>query len=240
VTVPALYDRFDRVSMHIALQPIMAVREETIFAYEALARFGRGVDTAEQFRREAERGSARLNLAAVHNALDAFRTLPDTALLFLNVDPIALAAAELPDLVRDGAARNNLDLARIVLEITERSPLHDLDATSRAVTGLHRSGVRFALDDFGSAHSHLPHLDLIRPAFLKIGHGFGSAFETSATRTAIVRHIAALARDLDCATVLEGVETPETAGAVRDLGIDLAQGHYFGRPVIPLHAFRGR
>ena len=230
----ALADAVDLAGLRVALQPIVALHDEGVFAYEALTRASGGVDTAQLFDRASARGSVMLNLIAIRNALHAARSLPPHALLFVNADPIALASAQLPSVMQQGT----LPLSRVVVEITERSPLVDLRATARVLDELRASGVRFALDDFASAHSHLACLDLIRPSFLKIGHGFGSAFEESASRTAIVRHTAALARDLRCSTILEGVESPSTAVAGREMGIEYAQGYHFGRPVVLLERER--
>jgi EAL domain-containing protein (putative c-di-GMP-specific phosphodiesterase class I) len=95
---------------------------------------------------------------------------------------------------------------------------------------LKSAGVRFAFDDVGSAYSHLEHIDVIRPQFLKISKQFGSDFERDATKEKIVRNIIALAADFGCATIIEGVETEATLDAARDAGIALAQGYLFGRP----------
>jgi len=219
--------------LETALQPIVALRDEQVFAFEALARV-RGIDTANLFERAAERRrAAELNLVAVRGALDVVPLLPSHALLFVNVDPIAMESPELPRIVRTGASRAGFPLSRLVVEITERSGFLDLSSMKRVIDDLRASQVRFALDDFGSASSHLALIDVIRPSFLKIGHGFGTAFEKSATLTHIVRHIAGLARDLTCSTILEGVESPATARAGLELGIEYAQGYHFGRPVVP-------
>lgn len=219
----------DAGGFSIAFDPIIALGEERVFAFEALTRTRvRGLCIAELFDRASENGSgAELNLIGIRNALNAAYQLPADALLFINADPIVLGNAELPSLLCESARRAAFPPARVVLEITERSAFDDVTATAFVLDDLRACGVRFALDDFGSAHSHLAHMDVIRPSFLKIGHGFGTAFEQSSTQTRIVRHIAALARDFDCHTILEGIESPATARAARDLGIEYAQGFHY-------------
>ena len=39
-----------------------------------------------------------------------------------------------------------------------------------------------------------------------------------------------LARDFGYKTVAEGIEDAETLAIVRELGVDLAQGYFLGRP----------
>jgi EAL domain-containing protein (putative c-di-GMP-specific phosphodiesterase class I) len=218
-----------------ALEPIVSLHDGSVVAFEALSRLRvGGLGIAQVFERAEKRGeSVELNLAAIHSALGTAETLPANALLFVNADPAVLSSSRLPSVVREGAENAAFPLTRLVIEITERSALFNVSAAMRVLDELRMSGVRFAFDDFGSAHSHLSHIQLIRPSFLKIGHGFGTAFEQSITRTHIVRHIAGLARDFGCRTILEGVESADTALAGRNLGIEYAQGYHFARPVLP-------
>jgi EAL domain-containing protein (putative c-di-GMP-specific phosphodiesterase class I) len=214
-------------------QPIVTA-DHDIFGFEALTRVrgewaGGGAaelfDYASKLQRLPE-----LNLAALESAVAQARMLAKGAALFLNTDPIAFDRGQVVSVLRGAASRNKLPLSRIVLEITERSGFAD-DATALgAFDELRAEGVRFALDDHGSAYSHLSLIDRIRPSFIKISHTFGTAFDEDPMRTRVVRHIVALARDFGCRTILEGVETESTARAATAYGIDLVQGYYFGRP----------
>jgi EAL domain-containing protein (putative c-di-GMP-specific phosphodiesterase class I) len=225
-------DAIDADSLTTALQPIVSLSGARVFAFEALTRARPGVDVAELFDHAVGCGCAiPLNLVGIRNALNAARGLAKEAFLFVNADPIVLTSVHLPRVIRESAARSGFPLSRLVVEITERSAFADVPATMRVLDDLRASVVRFALDDFGSAHSHLALVDAIRPSFLKIGHGFGTAFEESATRSLIVRSFVSLARDLACSTILEGIESAATARAARALGIEYAQGYHFGAPV---------
>ena len=225
-------DRLD-VALNTALQPIVSLVDERVLGFEALTRVRGVVDVAVLFERASGGRAVELNLGAIGSALEATGRLPDGALLFVNADPVVLASPQLPPLVRDSASRTGFPLSSLVVEITERSPFIDLATTTAVIDDLRSAGVRFALDDFGSAHSHLAHVDVVTPSFIKIGHGFGTAFERNATHTRIVRSIAGLARELACSTILEGVETPATALAGRAMGIEFAQGYHFGAPGLP-------
>jgi EAL domain-containing protein (putative c-di-GMP-specific phosphodiesterase class I) len=129
------------------------------------------------------------------------------------------------------AEREVIPLDRFVFEITEQGELSLNRATAAAIARLREIGVAFAFDDLGMAYSHLCHLPAVRPQFLKISQHFGTAFETDAFRTKIVRNIASLAQDLGVETILEGVESRSTADAASALGITLMQGYLFGKPV---------
>lgn len=98
------------------------------------------------------------------------------------------------------------------------------------IEALRALGVRFAFDDVGSALSHLPRLDAVRPSFLKISQDFGTNFEQHPTRENIVQNLHRLAVDIGAELILEGIESGQTAEAARNLGIRYGQGFHFGRP----------
>jgi EAL domain-containing protein (putative c-di-GMP-specific phosphodiesterase class I) len=222
-------------------QPIVRLENGTVttLGYEALTRVRSdwacgGVTELFDYASQKER-LTDLNLAAIGSALGAAKELPAHASLFLNVDPLTFDRPELVRTLRSAMTRNGVSATRVVLEITERSGLGQSGAAAAALAQLRADGVRFALDDLGSAHSHLAAINDIRPDFIKISHTFGTAFDEDPTRTRIVRHVVALARDFGCRTVLEGIETAATARAAFENGIELGQGYHFGRPNVAAH-----
>jgi len=221
-------------------QPIVRLGDGgSVFGYEALTRINgawAAGGPAELFDYANRRSRlADLNLAALGTAIAGAARLPGDAALFINVDPSVFDGSGLTATVRNAAARHSLPLTRVVLEITERSAFGSDGTAFRALDELRACGVRFALDDHGSAYSHLGAINAIQPSFIKISQTFGTGFESDDTRVRIVRHVVALARDFGCRTVLEGIESAATAEAARALGIELAQGYHFGRPSAAAH-----
>lgn len=217
-------------------QPIVALAPGWHpIGYEALARYR----TDSPMRNPAvlfdyagrKQRVADLEMACIQSALHYGAPLASGGLMFLNVHPDALAAGtRLYHTVIDQAKSAAVPFDRVVLEITEQSSLHDSRAVLDAVAKLRNLGVRFAFDDLGVAYSHLPFMDRIRPAFLKISQHFGTAFETDSTKMKIVMNLLSLARDFNCDLILEGIESAETAAAALDLGIPFGQGFFFGYP----------
>jgi EAL domain-containing protein (putative c-di-GMP-specific phosphodiesterase class I) len=223
------------MSLTMTFQPIVRITPDGVvpFAYEALVRLSGSESPAVMFREAERRGQlAELNVLLVTRAIAAAATLPESADIFINVDPVAFGAACLVPRFVDAVERANISFDRIVLEVTEHSSLDENDAQfiGASFERLRAYGVRFALDDLGSGHSHLSWLDRIRPSFVKIGNDFGTGFECDSTKKNAVQETFALARTLGCELILEGVETDETAAAARSLGVPCAQGFWFGRP----------
>jgi EAL domain-containing protein (putative c-di-GMP-specific phosphodiesterase class I) len=238
LAVPPLDEVLGGGLLSTAFQPIVTLNG-AIFGFEALARvegaWGGGAIT-ELFEYAAKRDRlAELNLAAMTSAIAGARALAGEMALFINVDPMTFDRGDVAGVLRAAAAIHDVPLSRVVLEITERSSFLDPATVLPAIESLRADGVRFALDDHGSAYSHLSLIDRIRPAFIKISPTFGTAFDEDAMRLRVVRNIASLARDFGCRTILEGVESASTARAAAAHGIDLAQGYYFGRPHAASH-----
>lgn len=240
VLVRSLTEILHGDSLSAAFQPIVHLdAEATPFGYEALARVRGGWAAggpAELFA-YASRCSRlnELNLKALARSLDEARALPTDAAVFLNVDPAVLETRGFVRTLGQLAEAAKLPLDRVVIEVTERSGFDDEQQAAGAFDELRESGVRFALDDHGSAYSHLALMNRIKPSFIKISNTFGTAAEADETKLRIVRNVVALARDFGCRTILEGIESPDTASMALNLGVELAQGFHFGRPQPALH-----
>jgi EAL domain-containing protein (putative c-di-GMP-specific phosphodiesterase class I) len=240
VQIPSIDEVLRGGILESAFQPIVHLSDTYPgFAFEALTRIQgawRLGGPAELFDYAERRDRLTdLNLAAMQRAIGESSKLPAGAALFINVDPTAFANSTIVHSLRDATSRAGIALDRIVLEITERSAFTDSDAAARTFDVLREFGVRFALDDHGSAYSHLSLISRIRPSFIKISQSFGTAFEEDETKGRIVRHVAALARDFGAKTILEGIECAATATAAVAAGIDFGQGYHFGRPSVASH-----
>ncbi len=231
--VPPLDEILHGGLLSTAFQPIVTP-DLAIFGFEALARIGGawadgGISDLFEYASK-RRQLAELNVAALKSAVSRAGLLPSGTLLFMNVDPTTFHYPGFVETLVAATAEHGLPLSRIVLEITERSAFADADTALHVLDRLYDMGVRFALDDHGSAYSHLSLIDRIRPSFFKISQTFGTAFEEDPMKTRVVRHIAAMAHDFGCLTILEGIESASTALAAVAHDVDLVQGYYFGRP----------
>ncbi|HYI13286.1 MAG TPA: EAL domain-containing response regulator [Thermoanaerobaculia bacterium] len=245
VRIPSLAEILRGDALVTAFQPIVRLTPNgpASFAFEALTRVrGRWLAGGPAMLFDyASRGDrlAEMNLAAMSRAIELAAPLPAGSMLFLNVDPVAFDKPLAAVLDRSARAAG-LPLDRVVIEITERSAFSDTAAADRMFETLREAGVRFALDDHGSAYSHLPLIHRIRPSFIKISQTFGTALEDDATKERIVRHTVALASDFGCETILEGIECGATARAAEAAGVTLVQGFHFGKPHAASHWAAGR
>ena len=122
--------------------------------------------------------------------------------------------------------------ASLELELTETAVMSDPEAAVVMLGRITATGARLAIDDFGTGYSSLAYLRRFPVQALKIDRSFVAelAGAESQRSQAIVRSTLYLARSLELTTIAEGVETPDAALRLRDLGCDIAQGDLFARP----------
>ncbi len=101
--------------------------------------------------------------------------------------------------------------------------------------GLQGSGVAdllktLRLDDFGSGFSTFGYLKYLGVEILKIDGLFIRDLPNNRDNQVFVKAMAEVARGLGKIAVAEFVEDAATLDMVKSLGIELAQGYYFGCP----------
>ena len=127
--------------------------------------------------------------------------------------------------------RSGIDPKRIEFEITETALLSDFDTADQVITMLRAAGISIALDDFGTGYSSLSHIHRLGFDKLKIDKAFVMNFDRDARCMNITRSVANLCQNLGIASVAEGVESEGVAEGLKAMGVRLAQGYHFSRPL---------
>jgi len=229
-----LVDTLDERAMESVYQPIVSLADRATVAYEALARPtglapSSGVDG--MFHAAQRLGRMRdLDWICRRAALEGMTRRHGSALLFVNVSTVTLL-----DPIHDVDQMLLLcewaeqDPRRLVLEITERETVRDLERLSWVVAAYRQHGIRFALDDVGEGHSTLEVMAAVSPEYIKIASSLTTTIERSGSRAA-VRATVAFAGSTGAAVIAEGVETERVVGTLQELGVPLGQGFWLGRP----------
>ncbi|MVS98158.1 EAL domain-containing protein [Devosia marina] len=130
-----------------------------------------------------------------------------------------------------------INFRQLVFEITERRPLTNSMTTTSVISGLHALGARLAMDDAGTGHSNLAYLATLGVDVIKIDRIFVDMIKPGTTQVPVLDGLIAMAKDLDCEIVAEGVETEEQALYLRSRGVLHAQGYIFA-PALKVGAFK--
>ncbi len=216
-------------------QPIFDLRSGRPRGYEALSRpmpgsgFTGATDlftAAEAFGRTVE-----LDLACLTTSIAAFARQALPGSLTLNISPRSLESDQfsvhgLVQLLH----RHGVDPARVVLELTERETVEDMDRLTRALESCRTAGMRVAADDVGAGNAGLRLLSQLRFDIVKIDLSLVQGGAIRATSHEVVRTLKDLADRWGALVIAEGVETVEQLEFVRSLDIRAGQGYLLGVP----------
>lgn len=119
----------------------------------------------------------------------------------------------------------------IEFEFTESVLMSDIAHTRSMLQKLKDMGFTIALDDFGTGYSSLTSVRELPIDTIKVDRSLVKNLPGAERDRQIVRVIAALAEGFDLDLVAEGVETPEQAQCLGDMGFNRVQGYLFAGPL---------
>ena len=122
----------------------------------------------------------------------------------------------------------------MVIEITERDLLTDINTTLELLTPFIDFGFKLALDDFGSGYSSYKYLADLPINFIKIDGNLIKRIHEPKIQ-AIVQGIQDTANQMEITTLAEYIENEETESILKDIGIDWGQGYFYGKPEVHYH-----
>jgi EAL domain-containing protein (putative c-di-GMP-specific phosphodiesterase class I) len=238
-TARELEDALRAEEIHAEYQPKTDLITGEIVGVEALARWHSqtlGCIPPSHFVPVAEQSDliGKLTLRVLEDAVSACakwrRVRPDYS-VSVNISPFVLSDPGLLPTVDTILARNKLPPKALIAEITETALLTSLPAATDVLHRLTMKGVRVSMDGFGTGHASLQ--SLLRMPFteLKIDRSHVGVCRTDPEAWKLVRATVSMARELGLSVVAEGVETEDVSDRLRDVGCDMGQGWYFGRPM---------
>jgi len=222
------------------LQPIVNVQSGAVMAYEVLGRIqdGETYIPAEEFAEVAEElGMAQdMDREVFRKGLEHYAAIikdQPQIKLFFNLFPSSFKDLDwvrgIPDLVRSAG----VPCECVVLEITEREALPNLTQVGKVIEELRANKISVALDDFGSGFSSFMYLKYLAIDYVKIEGSFIRKIITDDRDRIMVEHINSMAHQFGLKTVAEFVEDEATAKIIAEIGVDYAQGYYYGYPALP-------
>jgi diguanylate cyclase (GGDEF)-like protein/PAS domain S-box-containing protein len=150
--------------------------------------------------------------------------------LSVNVSGRTMGDAAFAGWLEELLTRDPVPPQRLILEITETAAIVNLERARALADTLRRLGCLLALDDFGAGFASFNYLKHLRFDVLKIDGEFVRGLNDNPTDRLVVEAVVAIARGLGTPSLAEFVADSETLDAVRDLGVDYAQGFHLGRP----------
>ena len=229
----------DKDQFTVFFQPIADLKQGQIQSFEALVRWNHpelGVVSPAEFVPLAEEsgligalGLRVLRLACMEaKRWDAIADHPIN--VAVNLSALQFSDRHLVSSFRKIFDEVGIDPARVELEVTENTVMHDVDRSIGMLKEFKDLGVDISIDDFGTGYSSLAYLKKFPLDCLKVDRSFVSTVPGSADDSAIVTAIIAVAHSLRLRVVAEGVEHQSQIEFLRELGCDRVQGYLLGWP----------
>jgi diguanylate cyclase (GGDEF)-like protein len=231
----------ERGEFRLHYQPIVSLRTKKLTAFEGLLRWQhpqRGLLAPDDFLPLAEETGLIVPLGqwVLEEGCRQIRAWREGGISTLPTMSLNLSGRQLSecDLVAD--VRRALDAEGLAgraldLEVTENVIMEDADSTRGCLAGLRDLDLGVSIDDFGTGHSSLSHLDRLPVDTLKIDRSFLQGQDGHPHKAEIVRTIVTLGHDLGLEVIAEGIETPAHLAALTEMGCDQGQGYLFSPPV---------
>ena len=234
----------DKEQLVLLYQPIHEARTRRIYAAEALLRQRR--ESGELREAAIIHATAEESRGYELFALDHYlvkKAYADAATwavrdhepirLNINLSPREFQEGNVLERLTELISTCGIDTRRINVEITETSYIEHPEETMHVLAEIRGLGVSLWLDDFGTGHSALTHLQHFPVDGLKIPGGFVRTLPDDARCRAIVRATVAMAHELGLAVIAEEVERHDQLDFLLDLGCEYIQGFLFSKPLEP-------
>lgn len=214
-------------------QPIVNT-EKDIIAYELLARFhaedGSIIYPNEIFSAAKERGRLyaldRLcRLTAVKYAVQLNKKA------FINFIPTSIYSPEF--CLKSTVTLANelgLDPYQLVFEVVETEKVEDIEHLKSILTYYKEKGFQYALDDVGEGYSTIEMLLDLKPHIMKLDMKYVQGVTKDHYKQEVAKKFLQKAQSVGSTPLAEGIETQEEFEWFRQIGYELFQGYYFGKP----------
>jgi diguanylate cyclase (GGDEF)-like protein len=215
-------------------QPIFSMATGAPVGYEGLVRPVEGAAFANAgalfAAAEVANRIVELDFACLEAVAAGAGQLEPGVYLSVNLSPRTIESAMFhPAELKAIFKGHGLPLDQIVLELTEREEVQDLDQLRRNLDACRRAGMRIAADDVGSGNAGLRLLSELQFDVVKIDLSLIQAGAAHDASQAVLIGIRELADRSNASVVAEGIETPEQLALVRGMGIASGQGYRLAR-----------
>jgi EAL domain-containing protein (putative c-di-GMP-specific phosphodiesterase class I) len=152
------------------------------------------------------------------------------ARIAINLSGNSLSDEALLDFIEAQFTAHAFPPEQVCFEITETAAIQNLRPALGLMAALKRHGSQLALDDFGSGLSSFRYLKTLPVDYLKIDGSFVKDMIGNASDGALVAAINQMSHTLGLQTIAEYAHSQATVECLRELGVDYAQGYFFGQP----------
>jgi sensor c-di-GMP phosphodiesterase-like protein len=238
MNITKITEGLDRGEFLVVYLPTIDLTTGRCIGAEALTRWQRGLEVINPFGFEGLHRNVSLCGRITYWVIETVGAelrdwLRDNdAHIAINIPPAVIGRGGIIHAVRT-AGLSDL-AAKVVFELTESGHLDEVAVA--AVEQARETGARLALDDatFSRADASLLLFSRMPVDIVKLPKSFTDGLLSESGEA--MRALEVLLNATGAKVIAEGVETEEQAEALKQVGVQMAQGYYFSRP-LPVKEF---
>ncbi|MFU0826711.1 MAG: Diguanylate cyclase (GGDEF) domain-containing protein [Lachnoclostridium sp.] len=243
----------DRIQMQSELRQAMENKEFLVYyqpqvdlnfgkitGFEALIRWNhpsRGVLLPAEFIPLTEENGLIVSIGSwvLRNACNQLKEWENQGfedlVLSVNISYRQFRDQEFVNMVRETILETGINPNRLLLEITEKTAIQDIEETISIIHKLKDIGVMFVLDNYGVDYSSLNYLKQLPVNGLKIDRSFIENITENPIDQSIIKTIISLAKTFNLEVIAQGVERNEQALFLKEINCNKAQGYFYSEPL---------
>ncbi len=179
---------------------------------------------------EEEKWHVRLFFYVLKQALEDYKSGKLIGSLSVNAAHANFDDPQFAFQVLEYCERYHFDPSNLIIEMTEMEVYRHSPTMFENFARLRLNAIELAIDDFGAGYSSLIKLADLPFTEMKIDKALIDSCHRDVRKSAILKLVVSMAKQLNMRLVAEGVEDLETWNHLSTMGIDLCQGYYTGRP----------
>lgn len=215
-------------------QPIVSLQDEGVIGYEALLR-------DPFFRVSPTKLFEVAQATGIHHLLDmrarqvAIKSraglIPNGVKSFINFLPSTIYQPQFSiKNTMQSMEQHNVRPEDVVFEVVETEKIADINHLKSIFNVYKQEGIKVALDDYGTGNSTFEVLEKLVPDYVKIDRSLIMNCDQGLLKQKHLMDIVKTSKELGITSLAEGIERKEELEICREIGIELAQGYYFGKP----------
>lgn len=236
-----LHKCIERGELRLVYQPIVAMEDGQVVAFEALLRWQHptlGLINPADFIPVAEESGTIVPIGywvmeTACRQLKSWQTQFNNDKLRMNVNLSRrqLLQNDLKEKMTQILTGMQLPKGTVVCEVTENAIQVDSNSAHNTLAQMRECGFQIATDDFGTGQSTLGNLHNLPLDNLKIDRSLVENLSNRRDYAAVIDAIVTLAHNLNLSVTAEGVETQSQVASLQAMDCDLAQGYFFSKPL---------
>lgn len=119
---------------------------------------------------------------------------------------------------------------KIVFEIIESEGIENYEEISEFISEVKKTGAKISIDDFGTGYSNFEYIMKLKVDYIKIDASMIKDIDKNINSQMVTETIIDFAKKMNIKTIAEFVHSETVFIVVKNMGIDYAQGYYFGKP----------